>query len=114
MRISDWSSDVCSSDLRRPDHRYLGVRVVLVRAGSNRSDPRLSLPGRSTPGRLPCRSVAAPTNRGTRSRISDAGGERGRRSDRKSGGEGKRVSVRVDLGGGRTIKKKKKQTKESK
>src|SRR3546814_20730385 len=29
------------------------------------------------------------------------------RADRKSDGEGKRVSVRVDLGGGRIIKKKK-------
>src|SRR3546814_8381751 len=27
MRISDWSSDVCSSDLRRPDWRNGGERV---------------------------------------------------------------------------------------
>src|SRR3546814_1300523 len=27
MRISDWSSDVCSSDLREGDHRIIGLGV---------------------------------------------------------------------------------------
>src|SRR3546814_7753214 len=35
MRISDWSSDVCSSDLRGCDHRALGRR-----RGSARTLPR--------------------------------------------------------------------------
>src|SRR3546814_5497237 len=35
MRISDWSSDVCSSDLgvRRPDHRDVAVDLGRGRAG---------------------------------------------------------------------------------
>src|SRR3546814_4277700 len=32
MRISDWSSDVCSSDLR-PDLRHDGIVPVLLRGG---------------------------------------------------------------------------------
>src|SRR3546814_12656441 len=38
----------------------------------------------------------------------DRPGERGPAGDRKSGGEGKRVAGRVELGGRRTLKKKKK------
>src|SRR3546814_18121016 len=79
MRISDWSSDVCSSDL-------------VWRSGVRRSRVRLHRLG---PDR----------HRGARSEASpDAG-------DRKSVVEGKRVSVRVDLGGRRLSKKK--QTEES-
>src|SRR3546814_15219556 len=77
MRISDWSSDVCSSDL--------------LRAGGRR-DRRRDAPGQ--------RRGAAPRRRGRRLR-------RGRRrTDRKSVVSGKSVSVRVDLGGRRIIKKK--------
>src|SRR3546814_19864233 len=32
MRISDWSSDVCSSDLRVPDHRAVGDAHVIEAA----------------------------------------------------------------------------------
>src|SRR3546814_3486108 len=28
MRISDWSSDVCSSDLSLPGHRHIGIVVA--------------------------------------------------------------------------------------
>src|SRR3546814_21125197 len=34
MRISDWSSDVCSSDLLAWRHHLPSVRSVLVRAGN--------------------------------------------------------------------------------
>src|SRR3546814_19757534 len=82
MRISDWSSDVCSSDLccrgrcstrllRGVGERRIGVDGV-VDAGSVAHVPRRRFP--------------AP--------------------DRKSVVSGKSVSVRVDLGGRRVIKKK--------
>src|SRR3546814_15830512 len=69
MRISDWSSDVCSSDLGRG-----GV----VRAGD-----------------MAC-SSASPRRRAVRAPS----------ADRKSVVQGKSVSVRVELGGRRIIKKK--------
>src|SRR3546814_16279139 len=78
MRISDWSSDVCSSDL-------------LVIASAH-----------DTPGQ---------ENRDCRRRhrrMADRGRHRREASqpeDRKSVAKGKRVSVRVDLGGCCTIKK---------
>src|SRR3546814_1937517 len=36
MRISDWSSDVCSSDLPMPDE----ARAILVQAAAARTDER--------------------------------------------------------------------------
>src|SRR3546814_6183574 len=78
MRISDWSSDVCSSDLGR---RLFAALVA------RRQAPRLRLDrGRQRPalGAL----------------------DGWRRGDRKSVVSGKSVSVRVDLGGRRIIKKK--------
>src|SRR3546814_15588490 len=94
MRISDWSSDVCSSDLLHL-RLYCGAdRWPAARrraaAGIGAAADRA---GRDLRGR-----------RGTRSRT----GPGCRRSaiDRKRVGSGKSVSVRVDLGGGRIIKKK--------
>src|SRR3546814_18514174 len=47
MRISDWSSDVCSSDLRyftemleRPETAFLGLRGLLVQAQREGDIPR--------------------------------------------------------------------------
>src|SRR3546814_16280318 len=93
MRISDWSSDVCSSDLaawvgeavrrRGPggvDHLcdpYAPDRPAAPSAG--RRGPALGQPARGASG-----------------------------VDRKSVVSGKSVSVRVDIGGGRIIKKKQK------
>src|SRR3546814_20769388 len=77
MRISDWISDVCSSDLLR-----VGVRIAQLAQRAHA-----------------CLHVV--------------GADRVVRQDRKSGGEGKSVSVRVDLGGPRIIKpKQSKQTQE--
>src|SRR3546814_15678756 len=105
MRISDWSSDVCSSDLReisagffvsmRRRQRYAGLRrdrgAVRVRAGAFE---------------IPLRGDDAA---GVRRHV-DACAERHRCTnrdvDRKSVVSGKSVSVRVDLGGRRIIKKK--------
>src|SRR3546814_19648005 len=100
MRISDWSSDVCSSDLDGP--RPAGAAAVAAedfcetpisasaflmrsidvceRLNSTRMVPAALTSASMTPGTL--------------------------RRDRKSVGEGKRVPVRVDLDGRRIIKKK--------
>src|SRR3546814_17417338 len=79
MRISDWSSDVCSSDLRR--------------GGRRRSRPR--------------RAQHLPHSResgGTGLFRHRPASPRGRRSEERR--VGKSVSVRVDLGGRRILKKK--------
>src|SRR3546814_5392867 len=86
MRISDWSSDVCSSDLP---------------TGSRRCRP-------SVFRRSPSPAAPMSANRASLTRL-----QGGRRlpayrtrpvGDRKSVVEGKRVSVLVDLGGRRIIK----------
>src|SRR3546814_17020565 len=98
MRISDWSSDVCSSDLDgsapapppetgNPDVQD-PLAVILVNLLFN----LLFLPEFT---------------------IDDIGlevAETKDEADRKSVVKGKRVSVRVDLGGRRILKKKKKPT----
>src|SRR3546814_19182819 len=103
MRISDWSSDVCSSDLR----------LRCQRSGPVRSDPGRSQ--RRTAAVFA--QMAIEPERG----LQPAAGWRepnhghddlltkqiaGRSGDRKSVVSGKSVSVRVDLGGRRIIKKK--------
>src|SRR3546814_19961745 len=86
VRISDWSSDVCSSDLSHlaaGDLRFFdGARRFSAVSGS----------------------LGASYDLGGHWRI----GLNGSRTDRKRVVEGKRVSVRVDLGGRRIIKKTKK------
>src|SRR3546814_1336824 len=85
MRISDWSSDVCSSDLD-------DVRLVLAQDGIAR----------------PSRSIGEFADDGVRpSGRRDARGVLRHERDRKSVVSGKSVSVRVDLGGRSIIKKKK-------
>src|SRR3546814_16457637 len=103
MRISDWSSDVCSSDLRH------------ARDGDVRRDIRIDA-AQCLVAHLPARLVQ-------RRRQGVAGADEPARSllagpgdavlpplpsDRKSAVEGRSVSVRVDLGGRSIIKKKKK------
>src|SRR3546814_16830216 len=110
MRISDWSSDVCSSDLfcdyqgvgfQRPIALAGGVLIVLPRIEESLDDL------------LDARDEIV-LGRGRDIDSSFCGQEpRGRwrhRShvDRKSVVEGKSVAVRVDLVGGRILKKKKK------
>src|SRR3546814_18016698 len=97
MRISDWSSDVCSSDLRA-----VGIRVDesdhstwFVQGDTSR--PFLGGPkhGGNLQSRLAfLKTVGAPDIAPT---------------DRKSVVSGKSVSERVDLGGRRIIKQKTKQ-----
>src|SRR3546814_14959112 len=90
MRISDWSSDVCSSDLTDP-----GTRLRKA-AAPRRYHCRPPCPQR------PRRGAGDTGNGWPRWQGSLFDPDR----DRKSVVEGKSVSVRVDLGGRRIIKKK--------
>src|SRR3546814_2232586 len=93
MRISDWSSDVCSSDLFTADER-VDFRQ-LVRALERRFSTRVHM------WHIGVRDEA---------RRLDGIGRCGRQFcssswlDRKSGAQGKSVSVRVDRGGRLIIK----------
>src|SRR3546814_17055115 len=102
MRISDWSSDVCSSDLSRMPRSatpsVLAGQMSMI--ASKIAQPATTRSARSWPmhGR-PERSASDMRDSIVlTSRIE---------SDRKSVVSGKRVSGCVDLGGRRIIKKKK-------
>src|SRR3546814_20895099 len=106
MRISDWSSDVCSSDLR------CGQAADAVDGTSNAVDRvRVAVAGFSWGG---VADSPPQCSQGHRSAIAEpalgaTGGSRVSArhcQDRKSVGSGKSVSVRVDLGVSRNIKKK--------
>src|SRR3546814_16296516 len=95
-RISDWSSCVCSSDLRGR------LRVRFVADVASRRMGRGDRPRRQ---RL--RGVGAGLYRRRRDpRLGHRAARGGGGGARKSVVEGKSVSVRVDLGGRRIIKKK--------
>src|SRR3546814_17147653 len=112
MCISDGSSDVCSSDLRDDDADQKG----------HQPDDRQ----RVDPDALESGDDRAPANAATRANLGDEGDDHraekaddadeigphadagGAQLDRKSVGEGKSGYVRVDLGGRRLLKKKKK------
>src|SRR3546814_17089970 len=105
LRISDWSSDVCSSDLLVRD--YL-VRSLGEIGRAAEDDRRLA---------RACDRAAVPLFLARHEQIerevreSAVGRDRQfERIDRKSVVSGKSVSVRVDLGGRRMIKKNKTKT----
>src|SRR3546814_14234345 len=109
MRISDWSSDVCSSDLHIPHFTYdeeidvTALEVMRADLNANRGDrARLTL----LPFLIVAICKAVPDFPMINAHYDDEAG-----ADRKSVVEGKSVSVRVDLGGRRLIKKKKKKKK---
>src|SRR3546814_16786112 len=91
MLISDWSSDVCSSDLGNQNDLviafFAAMRLGAVWVGINKILPEGDK-----------RHILA--HSGAKLLLTDS-------RDRKSGVKGKSVSVRVDLGGRRIIKKKK-------
>src|SRR3546814_19444509 len=87
MRISDWSSDVCSSDLAEEGEAAPARAGILDRA---RRGDLAHMAARQGHARRDARAARRRLGR-----------------DRKSVVEGKSVSVRVDLGGRRSIKKKK-------
>src|SRR3546814_11214715 len=103
MRISNWSSDVCSSDLRVRRHRFLDAQRLrlLDEPGRARRPVVAGYPGirgfdrrHENRGRH-CRCALPPHPDGSTER-----------RDRKSAVLGKRWAVRVELGGRRLIKKK--------
>src|SRR3546814_2498281 len=96
MRISDWSSDVCSSDLNRADGVLIPQRAVKL-AEDAASVMVLDAKNVATP-----RPVTLGTMVAGQWAILD-GLKTG--EDRKSVVSGKSVSVRVDLGGGHIMKK---------
>src|SRR3546814_17598845 len=120
MRISDWSSDVCSSDLNPGPSAYAACQELLHLVVKGNPLHRCPFPGVGAPpvGRpffqffnalrrherhehmlaVPVRCADQPLH----AALSQE------RLDRKSVVQGKSVSVRVDLGGRRIIKKKKK------
>src|SRR3546814_19567618 len=88
MRISDWSSDVCSSDLAGCVISACAVaRQLRIAAPSNRGTFTTDSSGSTASSAWPFHPAKA--------------------ADRKRGVSGKSVSVRVDLGGRRLINKKK-------
>src|SRR3546814_15510408 len=101
MRISDWSSDVCSSDLN------LGIS----QGGHENAPPAICHQG----GDHGFAQVNADKGQHTllqrHAEVTQNKAEpRHTARDRKSVVKGKSVSVRVDLGGSRLIKKKKNTT----
>src|SRR3546814_13538989 len=116
MRISDWSSDVCSSDLqvkiptgiqsgREIRHRGAGMPVL---QGRGRGDLVVRIEV-ETPTRLNARQkelLEAFRETDTGEECPESTGFFAKvKKDRKSVVEGKSVSVRVDLGGRRSMKK---------
>src|SRR3546814_19811137 len=106
MRISDWSSDVCSSDLPVLTPYLVGLLVLLGMLGTflgmvaTLRGTGLALEGSTDLAAIRA-SLAAPVQGlGFAFGTSVAGG------DRRGGGEGKSVFVRVDLGGCWIVKKK--------
>src|SRR3546814_20948310 len=105
MRISDWSSDVCSSDLSvDPMTRKVRAPASLLDGLPTRIDVEAvelgSAPDASTEDRmrlLHAKCIRYESHKWTAAMVG---------SDRKSVVSGKSVSVRVDLGGSGVIKKK--------
>src|SRR3546814_18970657 len=100
LRISDWSSDVCSSDLRRQAAASSDDARFQCRQGA----AAVVRHRRGRCGGVPAEFRFRQYQRDRRVRRDGAG--RIRRPDRKSVGKGKSVSGRVVLGGVRIIIKK--------
>src|SRR3546814_19731469 len=128
MRISDWSSDVCSSDLLALEQdqpgdiaaqlappvsalgRMLQLRLKRLQPGLElRQSHRLLACGDQRGDRLRLRAAEALAEHALDHPQRLASVDRTTRGkDRQSVGEGKREAVRVDIGGRRSSKKKKK------
>src|SRR3546814_12304485 len=113
MRISDWSSDVCSSDLGGDNTgndqmnrvEIVDIFGIALALAHPEKTPRYCLERLEEVQFAPGKFFDVISHVVSRPRT---------RQDRKSVGEGKSVSVRVDLGGRRIIKKKKKKKHEQK
>src|SRR3546814_18888814 len=102
MRISDWSSDVCSSDL------FTIAKIINegARCTQVEAEERTRQSHRRKPQRH--RQHPAKNNQHISGQLCQQQDCIQRVGDRKSVVEGKSVSVRVSLGGRRSIKKKNK------
>src|SRR3546814_15436617 len=103
VRISDWSSDVCSSDLN-PDPMARSRRRSLA-FGTGTPTWGVHAPRYRNLRRCQPRTTR-PCDAAALSALSVARRAGGSDGDRKSVVEGTRVSVRVDHGGARRLKKK--------
>src|SRR3546814_12488490 len=99
MRISDWSSDVCSSDLVGQVADVEGLPGAVLRVGVAPAGGEHLADGERG-------VVAARRGEVVAARVPVGVGHGEIDGDRKSVVKGKSVSVRVDLGGRRIIKKK--------
>src|SRR3546814_1632394 len=99
MRISDWSSDVCSSDLPRARHR--AQRIDRERAAPR---PQLDIGDLRAPRALP--QIGEREREQFAEHLADLGrgDEIAARADRTSVVSGKSGSVRVGPGGRRILK----------
>src|SRR3546814_19311903 len=105
MRISDWSSDVCSSDLR-PDRarRLYQISRRMGRTAVGAEPRRTRRRDEILQGDL----RHGPRDRGRDGAAADRRADLvlvGRGEERKGDGEGKGGFVRVDFGGQRSIRK---------
>src|SRR3546814_20994048 len=96
MRISDWSSDVCSSDLRTKK-----TKAGEATSGNGRLEQTRKADQKKAAVFTKAKATWSSIIRLRRPHHQQKEG------DRKSVGEGKRVSVRVDRGGSRIIKENK-------
>src|SRR3546814_11496117 len=119
MRISDWSSDVCSSDLLRVHSVHVTCSFfqacaliidMLLRVGSRRCQASSERDMARSPLKKRSGNAAEDIVRAAERLFGEDGVSLVSlrqiaiaAKDRKSVGEGKRVSVRVDLGGARII-----------
>src|SRR3546814_20134969 len=120
MRISDWSSDVCSSDLfldlkaRQPSRSSHAAAIAArysataVAPNSQYASPPMIRMAPSRSKGLEMKNGAPKTVRTKRAAVTANGATAtyNQTSDRKSVVAGKSVSVGVDLGGRRIMKKK--------
>src|SRR3546814_17875655 len=103
MRISDWSSDVCSSDLQEQTFQHQDQVVALgIGLGGNLYSGGYGSGFSRTP------AISLTYENCVKDNLFDENSSLGIGGllDRKSVVKGKSVSVRVDLGGRRIIKKK--------
>src|SRR3546814_15142110 len=113
MRISDWSSDVCSSDLKiepirttvLPDFTAKVGELITMLNEANEADRSVLIPnGAAIAEKVGQMRTNALAERATAESETAA-------KDRKSVVYGKSESVRVDLGSSRSLKKKTTNTK---
>src|SRR3546814_13155039 len=106
MRISDWSSDVCSSDLAVAQIIAAWTGIPVGKMVSDEIQTVLGLRDlleERVIGQGHALDAIAQRVRTSRANLEDPGKPKGVFLDRKSVVSGKSVSVRVDLGGRRII-----------